>query len=786
ITEEYGSTATFTVALTSEPEGDVTIELESGNPKEGTVSPGALIFTKENYRAPQTVTITGQNDEVVVDGNQPFVIHVRAANSDDLNFNGKFASQVQVTNRDDDSVGVIVTPTAGLSTTESGGTASFTIRLQSKPAANVTINLRSSNTDEGQPNVNSVTFTPTNWNANQAIIVAGVEDEDVQDGNPSYKIILDPPQSDDPNYRNKPDPADVTLTNIDNDTAGILVSPVSGLITNEDKLKATFSIVLASKPVGPAGVNVKIQLTSSRPSEGTVTPASVTFDAVNWKSAQTVTVTGVNDDLADGSQPYMIITSVASSLDGNYNNRKPADVSVTNVDNDVAGVKIMPLPTATPTETTETSGKATFTVALNSQPSDEVTFSVTSLDTSEGTVSPATLKFSTGNWKTPQVVTVTGVNDDLADGDQQYWLRLSDGSSTDLGYHGKFGTDLPFVNTDDDHPGVRVVAAPNLTTAEKNAGTATFTVELLSQPMSSVSIGVSSSNTAEGKVSPATLSFTTGNWSMPQTVTITGVQDDVADGPQTYQVKLANAVSVDNGYNGKFATQLAVQNIDDDQPGYTVDADPALQTTEKGGQATFNVTLNSKPAGTTTVTLGLSSSNTKEGTVSPSSLVFSAANWDQPQLVTVTGVDDKTVDGDVGYTIVFAADTDYGGPNPAPVALTSIDNGLGVLVTPTMCSTTTGTTATFTLQLNSAPSGDVTISLSSDTPTMGTVSPESVTFSASGVSSWDIPQTVTVTGVSDGAYQIITSNASAPGETTGYNGFTNVADVSCTNTSNPP
>ena len=799
VTDEYGSTATFTVALASEPTDDVSIALASSNTSEGTVSPASpakLTFTKLNYRAPQTVTVTGVNDAVmIVDGNQPFSISVGPATSTDPNYNGKFASQVQVTNRDDDTAGVIVTPTSGLITSESGKTDSFTVRLQSKPAADVTIDLSSDKPTEGKPNVSRLTFTAVNWNANQTVTVIGQEDDGVADGPQSYKIILAPAQSTDPNYKGKPDPADVTVTNNDNDSADIVIAPTSGLITSEDGLKATFTIVLASKPVG-TNVTVKLQLSSSDSSEGTVSPPSVTFDAVNWKSPQTVTVTGVNDDLADGPQPYKINTSAASSIDPNYNNLKRSDVSVTNNDNDSAGVKILPLPSTTPAVTTEKSaGSATFSVALNSQPTADVTFTVSSLDTTEGTVMPGTLKFTTANWKMPQVVTVTGVNDDLADGDQQYTVRLSNASSTDPGYNGKFVNDLPFVNVDDDHPGYDIVTPPSLITTEAGAGTATFTVALKSQPTANVSIGVSSSNTLEGKVSPATLPFTASNWSVPQTVTITGVQDDVADGTQTYQVKLANASSTDANYGGKFGTQLDVQNTDDDQSGYTVNAAPMLQTTEKGGKATFSVQLNSKPAGTTTVTLGLASNNNKEGTVSPSSLVFSAADWNMPKTVTVTGVDDKKVDGDVGYQVTFTPDVAYGAPAPAAVGLTNIDDDtLGVLVTlvtpATACATTPSTSVSFAIRLNSQPSANVTISVTSaSTPTEGTVAPDLVTFTPSGTGSWDVTQNVTVTGVDDLTVGMMTPykikfNVSAPIETTGYNMFS-VADVSCTNTTPP-
>ena len=78
-----------------------------------------------------------------------------------------------------------------------------------------------------------------------------------------------------------------------------------------------------------------------------------------------------------------------------------------------------------------------------------------------------------------------------------------------------------------------------------------------------------------------------------------------------------------------------------------------LMTTEAGGTATFTVVLNTQP--TADVTIALSSSDTTEGTVSPASLTFTTANWNVAQTVTVTGVNDAVVDGDVAYTIVTAA-----------------------------------------------------------------------------------------------------------------------------------
>ena len=120
------------------------------------------------------------------------------------------------------------------------------------------------------------------------------------------------------------------VTNVDNETAGFTVTPTSGLETTEAGGTATFTVVLNSQPTA----NVTITLTSSDLTEGTVAPTQLTFTTTNWNAPQTVTVTGVDDVTTDGNQPYTITTGAAVSTDASYANLDPADVSVTNLDND--------------------------------------------------------------------------------------------------------------------------------------------------------------------------------------------------------------------------------------------------------------------------------------------------------------------------------------------------------------------------------------------------------------------------------------------------------------------
>src|SRR5205085_165212 len=107
----------------------------------------------------------------------------------------------------------------------------------------------------------------------------------------------------------------------------------------------------------------------------------------------------------------------------------------------------------------------------------------------------------------------------------------------------------------------------------------------------------------------------------------------------------------------------------------------------------------------------LTSSDTTEGSVSPGNAIFTPANWNVPQTIMVTGIDDAIVDGSVNYAILtgaaVSADANYNNLNAADVSVTNTDNDVvaptpGVTITPTsgLTTTETGGTATFTVVLN--------------------------------------------------------------------------------------
>src|SRR5439155_1454951 len=239
-----------------------------------------------------------------------------------------------LTNADNDVAGITVAPTSGLVTSEAGGTATFSVVLNSQPTADVVIPVASSNADENTVAQASLTFTAADWNAPQTVTVTGVDDQ-VQDGAIAYSVALGAAASSDPIYAGM-DPADVALTNADNDAAGITVAPTAGLVTSEAGCTATTSVVLNSQPTA----DVVIPVASSDATEGNVSVSTLAFTAANWNAPQTVTVTRVDVHSFPTRRSSDLALGAAASSDPIYAGMDPADVALTNADNDVAGITV--------------------------------------------------------------------------------------------------------------------------------------------------------------------------------------------------------------------------------------------------------------------------------------------------------------------------------------------------------------------------------------------------------------------------------------------------------------
>ena len=671
-TTEAGDTTEFSVRLNSQPTADVVIAISSSDTTEGTVSTDSLTFTPSNWSTPQTVTVTGVDDDVD-DGNVNYTIVTAPAVSADPLYNGRNSADIGLANVDDDTAAITVKPTSGLVTSEAGGTARFSVVLESQPTAPVIIAVVSSDLTEGAVSPDSLTFDASNWSTPQTVTATGVDD-DVDDGNTHYKIVTATSATSDSSYAGLYG-ADFELVNADDDTAGITVTPTSGLVTTEAGGTAKFFVALDSQPTAP----VTIAISSSDLTEGTSSLDSLVFDASNWSTPQEVTVTGANDDVVDGDVDYTILTDPAVSGDVSYSDLNSADVSVTNLDNDVmGGIKVSQI---FGLQTSEAGGTAQFEIALESQPTANVTIALSSSNVAEGTVSTQSVLFDPLTWWMPQTVTVTGVDDNIDDGDADYTIVTAASVSPDPMYNGIDAADVTLINTDDDTAGITVSSSANSITTE-SGGTSQFKVLLDSQPTAEVTIALSSSDYTEGTISPSSVVFTPSNWLSPQIVTVNGVDDDVDDGDVGFTIITDPAASWDTVYNGLDAGDVTLVNTDDDTAGITVSPTSGLITTEAGGTAQFTVVLDSQP--TADVVVELYSNDTSEGTLSPDKLTFTSENWSEPQTVTVTGVNDSLGDGDVVFSIITSASAPvtsaYAGIDPTDVTVTNLDDSPAIVV----------------------------------------------------------------------------------------------------------
>ncbi|MBD1938919.1 FG-GAP-like repeat-containing protein [Microcoleus sp. FACHB-68] len=183
-TTEAGGTATFTIALNTQPTADVTIALSSTNTAEGTVT-SSMTFNSTNWNTPQTVTITGQ-DDLNAEGEVAYQIITAGAVSTDAKYNGLNAPDINVTNTDNDSPGITITQSDGItSVAERGVTDSYQIALNTIPTGSVEITaIADSQTQislDGTTFSNTLTFTRSDLTV-QTITVRAVDDSIVSEG----------------------------------------------------------------------------------------------------------------------------------------------------------------------------------------------------------------------------------------------------------------------------------------------------------------------------------------------------------------------------------------------------------------------------------------------------------------------------------------------------------------------------------------------------------------------------------------------------------------------------
>jgi cellulose 1,4-beta-cellobiosidase len=265
-----------------------------------------------------------------------------------------------------------------------------------------------------------------------------------------------------------------------------------------------------------------------------------------------------------------------------------------------------------------------------------------------------------------------------------------------------------------------------------------------------------------------------GNWTQSgKTVTVTN---------ESYNGSLAAGASTSAGanfnYSGTNAAPTAVTctptGSTTPPPAGSITATPASLNVTQGGTGTFTLALSQAPTANVTVTV--SGSGNAGLTASPASLTFTPANFATAQTVTVTA--NATGTGTTTFT------ASGGGYTSAVVTATEVASTTGtpsLQVTPASQTITQGGTGTVGVSLSSAPSANVTVSVTRTSGNTGLsvtagssltftpanfASAQSVTLTADSSSSGAATFTVSATGLTSATFTATeaaacTSNCSA-------------------------
>lgn len=194
------------------------------------------------------------------------------------------------------------------------------------------------------------------------------------------------------------------------------------------------------------------------------------------------------------------------------------------------------------------------------------------------------------------------------------------------------------------------VSASSLEISEADSA-GTYYVTLEQRPTDPVTVSVSSSDTGSATVSPGSLTFNRGNWSRPQWVWVTGVDDDL-DNERDRRTATISHWASGAGYDYVPVPSVSVTVRDDDSERPGGGSPPAehsrvrvsasfLEIFEEGSRGSYYISLDSQPSGSVTITA--TSSDPSTASVRTPTLTFTTVNWNNRQTVSVDGVNDDVV-----------------------------------------------------------------------------------------------------------------------------------------------
>ena len=623
-----------------------------------------LTFAANVTTSTGSVTITSVNDTTdAPDKGVTVSATVAGGNGASL------SSAVTLTITDDEAAPTVTLSLSPASIAETGGVSTITATLSHRSSAATTITVR------------PVTGTYTVGMDSTITIVAG------STANASDTVEITAVD----NATDAPNNSLTVSVAVSNDQGAGSVTGTDLTITDDDAAPdVTLTLMPASisEAGGVSTVSATLTHPSSEATTITVRPvanaytvgsdSTITIAAGSTANAtDTVALTAVDNDIDASDNAVMVQTA---AVENDHGAGTVQAVTLTITDDDEAAIEVSAMTTTTVRLHTTESGRAeTFTVTLASEPTGNVALSVVSSDTTEGTVSPSVLTFSSTTWSTAQTVTVTGQDDAPAnsvDGNQNYTVTLSvnQTDTQDANYDALSPVSVYMINRDNDF-GLDISALTGQAT--EAGGSATFTVALLTQPTAAVTISVTSQDPSEGRVEPAMLTFAPASYNTAQTVTVTGQDDTIDDGNVLWTVRLASS-SGDTNYNNLSDEDVPVTTTDDeDVPTVTLVLTPS-SISENGEVSTITATLSHPSSAITTITVSatpVSPATASDFTLSGAdTLIIAATTTTSTGTVTITAVDNDDRADEKTVSVSATANNAQGITAPSPVTLTLTDD----------------------------------------------------------------------------------------------------------------
>ena len=350
VTEGDADGASYTVTLTSQPAGDVTVTVSGHSGTDLTLSStglsndNKLTFTSSNWGEAQTVTVKAAEDVDAVADADVTLAHA-ISSTDDSDYHALADQSVTVSITENDVAGVTIDPTSLTVTEGDAAGASYTVVLTSQPAGDVTIAISGhAGTDltlsgTSLSNDEELTFTTENWGTAQTVKAVAAEDADAV-ADADVTLAHEISSTDDTAYHALADQS-VTVSITENDAVGVSIDPTSLTVTEGDAAGASYAVTLTSQPAGDVTIAISGHSGTDLTLSGTTLTNNVlTFTTENWSTVQTVTVKAAEDGDADQDADVTLVHAMGSADDSDYHALADQSVTVSITENDVAGVTV--------------------------------------------------------------------------------------------------------------------------------------------------------------------------------------------------------------------------------------------------------------------------------------------------------------------------------------------------------------------------------------------------------------------------------------------------------------